>query len=235
MSPRPKITNRGRRDRACHFFRRWNGNRRDQIGGFEAFLRTSPGPDYYEFNFAPSTQWAAYRFDSYRSGIRVATEISAPRIEVRSSPTCYRLQASLEMDQMSSLRIDGRGELVSRRFATKGQRRQRDNPIAPTPVTKSNNAAAFPLMLQERRDSGHQLRSHLRQKATFKSPSLRLRWAPALNHLAKKSTTPVSRLYIAPATFIAPFDSISASTGLSLRMSAIAISTFLRATASTNA
>src|SRR5437588_1652159 len=26
---------------------------------FEAFVRTSPGPDYYEFNFAPSTQWAA--------------------------------------------------------------------------------------------------------------------------------------------------------------------------------
>src|ERR1700680_616682 len=74
---------------------------------FEAFVRTSPGPGYYEFNFAPSTQWAAYRFDSYRSGIRAATEISAPRIEVRSSRTCYRLQASLEMDQMSSLRIDG--------------------------------------------------------------------------------------------------------------------------------
>jgi len=57
--------------------------------------------------FAPSTQWAAYRFDSYRSGIRAATEISAPRIEVQSSRTCYRLQASLEMDQISSLRIDG--------------------------------------------------------------------------------------------------------------------------------
>jgi hypothetical protein len=74
---------------------------------FEAFVCNLPGPDYYEFNFAPSTQWAAYRFDSYRSGIRAATEISAPRIEVQSSRTCYRLQASLEMDQMSSLRIDG--------------------------------------------------------------------------------------------------------------------------------
>jgi hypothetical protein len=30
---------------------------------FEAFVRTSPAPAYYEFNFAPSTQWAAYRFD----------------------------------------------------------------------------------------------------------------------------------------------------------------------------
>lgn len=74
---------------------------------FEAFICNSPDPAYYEFNFAPSTQWAAYWFDSYRSGMHVATEISAPRIEVRSSPACYRLQASLEMSQMSSLRIDG--------------------------------------------------------------------------------------------------------------------------------
>jgi hypothetical protein len=74
---------------------------------FEAFVRTSPGLAYFEFNFAPSTHWAAYRFDSYRSGMRVANEISAPRVEVRSSRACYRLQASLEMDQMSSLRIDG--------------------------------------------------------------------------------------------------------------------------------
>ena len=29
---------------------------------FEAFLRGSVGAGYFEFNFAPSTQWAAYRF-----------------------------------------------------------------------------------------------------------------------------------------------------------------------------
>ena len=74
---------------------------------FEAFVCNSPGPAYYEFNFAPSTQWAAYRFDSYRSGMRVATEISAVCIEVQSSRACYGLQVSLEMDQMSSLRIGG--------------------------------------------------------------------------------------------------------------------------------
>lgn len=70
---------------------------------FEAFVRTSSGPEYYEFNFAPSTQWAAYRFSSYRSGMCVAAEISAPPIEVRSSPDCYSLQASLELDCLSSL------------------------------------------------------------------------------------------------------------------------------------
>ena len=49
---------------------------------FEAFVGSSGDAAYYEFNCAPSTQWAAYRFDSYRSGMRVATEISAPRIEI---------------------------------------------------------------------------------------------------------------------------------------------------------
>jgi hypothetical protein len=77
------------------------------VPGVPFSVCNSSGPAYYEFNFAPSTQWAAYRFDSYRSGMRVATEISAPRIEVRSSRAFYILRASLEIDQMSSLRIDG--------------------------------------------------------------------------------------------------------------------------------
>jgi hypothetical protein len=73
---------------------------------FEAFIGGSPSVGYYEFNFAPSTQWAAYRFTSYRSGMRVATEISVPRIEVQSSPEHCTLQASLELDQLSSLPRD---------------------------------------------------------------------------------------------------------------------------------
>lgn len=73
---------------------------------FEAFLRGSVGAGYLEFNFAPSTQWAAYWFSSYRSGMRVATEISAPRIEVQSGSESYTLQASLDLDRASSLRRD---------------------------------------------------------------------------------------------------------------------------------
>lgn len=68
---------------------------------FEAFIRPSPAAAYYEFNFAPSTQWAAYRFSSYRSGMRVATEIGAPLVEVQSAPERYTLQASLELGQLS--------------------------------------------------------------------------------------------------------------------------------------
>jgi hypothetical protein len=45
---------------------------------FEAFIRGTQADSYYEFNFAPSNQWAAYRFDSYRKGMGVADEIGAP-------------------------------------------------------------------------------------------------------------------------------------------------------------
>jgi hypothetical protein len=69
---------------------------------FEVFVRGSADPGYYEFNFSPSTQWAAYRFGGYRNGMRVAAEISAPRIEVRSSAETYILQAALAFDGLSS-------------------------------------------------------------------------------------------------------------------------------------
>jgi hypothetical protein len=64
---------------------------------FEVFLRSSSDAAYHEFNFAPSTQWAAYRFDAYREGMTVAGEIGAPRIEVRSSPERFELQVALEL------------------------------------------------------------------------------------------------------------------------------------------
>jgi hypothetical protein len=69
---------------------------------FEAFLRAPSDTAYYEFNFAPSTQWAAYRFASYRSGMSVANDVTAPRIEVQSSAECYKLQAALELDRLST-------------------------------------------------------------------------------------------------------------------------------------
>jgi hypothetical protein len=69
---------------------------------FEAFVRPSTGSAYYEFNFSPSTQWAAYCFRGYRSGMRVATEFAAPGIEVRSTAESYTLQAALELDGLSS-------------------------------------------------------------------------------------------------------------------------------------
>jgi hypothetical protein len=74
---------------------------------FEAFIGSSRDAAYYEFNFAPSTQWAVYWFSGYRAGVRVATEINRPQISVKSTPECYLLEASVELDEesLSHLRL----------------------------------------------------------------------------------------------------------------------------------
>jgi len=70
---------------------------------FEAFVQASPGGPYYEFNFAPSTRWAAYRFDSYRGGMTVADGIGAPGIEVLSHGARYELRAAFELRRVPDL------------------------------------------------------------------------------------------------------------------------------------
>jgi hypothetical protein len=67
---------------------------------FEAFIRAAHGDAYYELNFAPSTQWAAYEFSGYRSGMRVATELDAPFIEIRSRHDVYTLQAAVALERL---------------------------------------------------------------------------------------------------------------------------------------
>ena len=73
---------------------------------FEAFLRTPDGDAYYEFNFSPSTQWAVYHFNGYRSEMRVVDEIGAPRIETRYGADFYELRAYLKLDGLSGLPED---------------------------------------------------------------------------------------------------------------------------------
>ena len=81
---------------------------------FEVFLRSSPSAGYYEFNFAPSTQWAAYRFSNYRTGRCIATEISTPLIAVEAGPERCLLRASLELDQLESRSTSGAGDGIWR-------------------------------------------------------------------------------------------------------------------------
>jgi hypothetical protein len=70
---------------------------------FEAFVGASEQTEYYEFNFAPSTQWAAYRFISYRTGMIAAPEIGTPPIEVQSAPDSFTLRATLDLGCLSAL------------------------------------------------------------------------------------------------------------------------------------
>jgi hypothetical protein len=73
---------------------------------FEAFIGAFEGSAYYEFNFAPSTRWAAYRFTGYRNGMVVAPEIGAPEIDMQSSPDRYTLRATLALGCLSALPHD---------------------------------------------------------------------------------------------------------------------------------
>lgn len=73
---------------------------------FEAFVRKNPSMRYYEFNFAPSTEWAAYRFRGYREGMVVAEEMRPPVIEGRTSAETYALQVTLQPDTLPSLPSD---------------------------------------------------------------------------------------------------------------------------------
>jgi hypothetical protein len=65
---------------------------------FEAFIRTAH-TEYYEFNFAPTSAWAAYRFSDYRRD-RSAATIPVPVITVRSDSDRYSLQASLQLESL---------------------------------------------------------------------------------------------------------------------------------------
>jgi hypothetical protein len=67
---------------------------------FEAFLRDAAGEGYCEFNFAPSTRWAAYRFSGYRTERREVSEINAPVIAVESDAGWFRLRASLDVGRL---------------------------------------------------------------------------------------------------------------------------------------
>jgi hypothetical protein len=58
---------------------------------FECFVRIDGADDYFEFNFSPSQQWAAYRFDSYRAGMRQA---DVPIPVIVSTPWAKRLEVS---------------------------------------------------------------------------------------------------------------------------------------------
>jgi hypothetical protein len=70
---------------------------------FEAFLRAPPDASYCELNFAPSTQWAAYQFESYRKGRRDLDGVGVPRIDVRSDAAQFELRAALQMDGLPNL------------------------------------------------------------------------------------------------------------------------------------
>ena len=61
---------------------------------FELFVGGG-GEPYYEFNFSPSAEWAAYAFTRYREGMR-NLEIAAPLIKVQLNESRFELNVALD-------------------------------------------------------------------------------------------------------------------------------------------
>lgn len=67
----------------------------------ECFIAPAGEPRYHEFNFAPSGEWAVYRFAAYREGEALIDELLNPRIAVRSATRTLELDASIALDRLS--------------------------------------------------------------------------------------------------------------------------------------
>jgi hypothetical protein len=64
---------------------------------FEAFIAPGPGSRYFELNFSPSTQWAAYAFGDYRQGMSEHELAQAPSIVVTATADELNVTAAVEL------------------------------------------------------------------------------------------------------------------------------------------
>ncbi len=84
-------------------------NRADELWKhtcFEVFIRRSLGEAYCEFNFSPSSQWAAYSFSGERVGMSPIGEISTPLIELTSSDDQFDMDVVLDLAGLPELPRD---------------------------------------------------------------------------------------------------------------------------------
>jgi hypothetical protein len=79
---------------------------------FEAFVSVKGKPEYYECNFAPSGEWAAYSFQRYRIGTPFEADKLAPRIEVRNTVNRLDLDAIVRLDHLPAILPHARLQLA---------------------------------------------------------------------------------------------------------------------------
>jgi hypothetical protein len=75
---------------------------------FEAFIASSHSPDYYEFNFSPSGEWAAYYFTKYRSGAPLPNQDAAPTLIACRADNCLDLHAIVPVSALTRVRENSR-------------------------------------------------------------------------------------------------------------------------------
>jgi hypothetical protein len=84
---------------------------------FELFLRAA-GSEYFEFNFSPSGQWAAYGFSGYREGMQPLPLDTPPVIEVRDDSGRFSLSVALSLPGAFPLRFGVSAIIEERSGAT---------------------------------------------------------------------------------------------------------------------
>lgn len=67
---------------------------------FEIFLRAGDAPAYREFNFSPSSEWAAYGLADYRDGLEDLPLSSSPAIVTSEQERSFLLNAVLPPDAL---------------------------------------------------------------------------------------------------------------------------------------
>jgi hypothetical protein len=69
----------------------------------ELFVRAQNDAEYYEFNFSPSGEWAAYGFRDYRAAASIDTDELEPKIAVRQGVETLELSAVLCADRLPGI------------------------------------------------------------------------------------------------------------------------------------
>jgi hypothetical protein len=69
---------------------------------FEAFVAARSARAYYELNFAPSGEWAAYAFRTYRQGEMLAQALD-PNVVVRRAEGRLELDALIRLELLAGL------------------------------------------------------------------------------------------------------------------------------------
>jgi hypothetical protein len=71
---------------------------------FEAFIKAPGAADYYELNFAPSRQWALYRFSAYREGMSSPDLEAFPDVSVRRFADRLEVDAAVPLHDLTGLK-----------------------------------------------------------------------------------------------------------------------------------
>lgn len=69
---------------------------------FELFVAADGEARYIELNFAPSTAWAAYAFDSYRHGMRALELAAAPAVTIERMPDALVVTARADLGETTT-------------------------------------------------------------------------------------------------------------------------------------